>query len=147
MNTIRTVKTTRDEATYFEIEVDGRRLAHHFSGRLGAHPSQLSPLDWSSANGTYRAKVVAQFLAEAPSDLESGRIPVLVCEDCGDIVCGAFTVRVIREGELINGLIGRSRMVKSQPRKSHGRRDRATLHLSEKSMKLRFERRCNDSGA
>ncbi len=101
MNTIRTVKITRGKATYFEIEVDERRLAHHFAGRFGAHPSQLSPLGLSSANENYRAKVVAQFLAEAPSDLESGRIPVLVCEDCGDVGCGAFTVRVVREGELI----------------------------------------------
>ncbi len=101
MNTIRTVKVTRDKSAYFEIEVDERRLAHHFAGRIGAHPSQLSPLGWSSANGTCRAKVVAQFLAEAPSELESGRVPVLVCEDCGDVGCGAFTVRVVREGALI----------------------------------------------
>jgi hypothetical protein len=99
VNTIKTTKVTRGNATYFEIEVDGRRLAQHFAGRLGAHPSQLSPLGWSSANETFRAKVVSQLLAEIPSDLESGRIPVLVCEECGDVGCGAFTVRVVREGE------------------------------------------------
>ncbi len=92
---------TRGETHYFEIEIDGQPLQQHFAGRLGAHPSQLSPLGWSSASGTYRAKVVAQFLTETPSDLESGRIPVLVCEDCGDVGCDAFVVRVVREGELI----------------------------------------------
>ncbi len=101
MNTIKTVKVTRGEATYFDIEVDGKRLAQHFAGRRGAHPSQLSPLGWSSANETYRAEIVAQFLAESPSGLKSGRVPVLVCEECGDVGCGAFAVRVVREGEHI----------------------------------------------
>lgn len=101
MNTIRTVKVIRGEATYFEIEVDEKRLAQHFAGRLGAHPSQFSPLGWSSANRTYRAKIVTQLLAESPSGLKSGRVPVLVCEECGDVGCGAFTVRVVREGEHI----------------------------------------------
>jgi hypothetical protein len=95
------VKVTRGKATYFDIEVDGKRLAEHFADRHGAHPSQLSPLGWNSANETYRAKVVAQLLAERPSELKSGRVPVLVCEECGDVRCGAFTVQVVREGEHI----------------------------------------------
>jgi hypothetical protein len=45
--------------------------------------------------------MVAQFLGEKESELESGRVPVLVCEECGDVGCGAFAVRIIREGELI----------------------------------------------
>lgn len=101
MNTIRTVKVTRGEAHYFDVEIDGKPLSQHFAGPRGANPSQLSSLGWSSASETCRTKVVAQFLAEAPSDLESGRIPVLVCEDCGDVGCGAITVRVVREGDLI----------------------------------------------
>lgn len=101
MNAIRTMWVTRSEVAYVEIEVDGNRLTHQFVGRLGTHPSQLSPLGWSSATAAHRAKVVAQFLAEGPSELESGRVPVLVCEECGDVGCGAFAVRVVREGELI----------------------------------------------
>jgi hypothetical protein len=101
MNTIRTIKVTRGKLTYFEIEVDGRRLAHHFAGPSGSHPSQLSPLGWSSAIEAHRAKVVLQFLAEGPAEFKSGRVPVLVCEECGDVGCGAFAVRVVREGALI----------------------------------------------
>jgi hypothetical protein len=36
-----------------------------------------------------------------PSKLDSGRVPVLVCEECGDIVCGAITVRILRESDRI----------------------------------------------
>ena len=67
MNTIKTGRVNRGEVTYVDIEVDGKRLAHHFAGRLGAHPSQLSPLGWSSATPAHRANIVSQFLAEGPS--------------------------------------------------------------------------------
>lgn len=84
-----------------EIEIDGKRLAHHFAGRQGAHPAHLSPLGWSSTTAEHRAKIVAQFLPEEPSRLESGRIPVLVCEECGEVGFGAFAVRVVKESEVI----------------------------------------------
>ena len=101
MNVIATVPAKKAEITYLEIEVDGRLLAHHFVGRLGAHPSQLSPLGWSSASSAQRADTVAQFLGEKPSELKSGRVPVLVCEECGDVACGSIAARVIREVDSI----------------------------------------------
>jgi hypothetical protein len=76
-------------------------LAHHFAGRLGAYPSQLSPLGWSSAPADVNARITEQLLAREPSPLESGRVPVLVCEECGDVGCGAFTVRILRDGETV----------------------------------------------
>ena len=38
---------------------------------------------------------VRQLLGRAPSELESGRVPLYVCSECADIGCGAVTVRVI----------------------------------------------------
>ena len=101
MNVITTVPARHGERTYFEIEIDGKRLARHFVGRLGAHPSQLSPLGWSSAPAASKADTVAQFLALKPSGLDSGRVPVLVCEECGDVGCGAFAVHILREADRI----------------------------------------------
>jgi hypothetical protein len=101
VNTISTVTTSKGELTYLEIEVDGKLLAQHFAGRQGAHPSQISPLGWSSSSHDQRAITVAQFLAKKPSELVSGRVPVLVCEECGDIGCGAITVRIICESDHI----------------------------------------------
>jgi hypothetical protein len=99
VNLIATVSAEKGDLTYLEIEVDGKLLAHHFVGRRGAHPSQLSPLGWSSESAESRADRVAQFLTEKPSDLASGRVPVLVCEECGDVGCGAYTVRIFREAD------------------------------------------------
>ena len=48
-----------------------------------------------------RASVVAELLGDQASELESGRIPVLVCQLCGDFGCGAFAVRILREGDRV----------------------------------------------
>lgn len=50
VNTISAVTANKGEFTYLEIEVDGKPLAHHFVGRQGAHPPQISPLGWSSSS-------------------------------------------------------------------------------------------------
>ena len=41
-------------------------------------------------------KYARQLLLKSPSDFESGRVPLYVCELCGDLECGALTVRVDR---------------------------------------------------
>jgi hypothetical protein len=101
VNKIVTVTAKKDEIAYLEIEVDGKPLAQHFVGRQGEHPSQISPLGWSSSSRDHRYKVVHQFLAQTQSELNSGRVPVLVCEECGDIACGAISVRILRESDRI----------------------------------------------
>ena len=93
--------THEDFGQYLEIEIDGKRLAHHFAGRLGSHPSHLSPLGWSTWKGQARASVFAELLGDQTSPLESGRVAVLVCSMCGDVGCGAYTVRVLREGDRV----------------------------------------------
>ena len=97
MNVIATVPATRGQHAFLDIHVDGKPLAQHFTGRRGAHPSDVSPLGWSSASAATRAEIVAQLLGERRSELESGRVPVLVCENCGDVGCGAIVVRILRD--------------------------------------------------
>ncbi|UCF64657.1 MAG: hypothetical protein JSW33_02145 [bacterium] len=99
MNVLTTIKELKGNRTIFNIYVDGKPLSHHFSGRLGFHPSEISPLGWSTASKKHRTEIVAQFLGEKPSELDSKRVPVLVCEECGDLGCGAIAVRIILEGE------------------------------------------------
>jgi hypothetical protein len=78
LNTIALVPATHGRLAYLGIEVDGVSLAHHFAGRLGAHPTHLSPLGWSSASVDVKASITEQLLAREPSALESGRVPVLM---------------------------------------------------------------------
>src|SRR5438045_2198613 len=89
MNTILLKPASSKNRSYLEIEVDGTLLAHHFGGRLGAHPSQLSAVGWMDTD-----IVVARLLGKERSPLQSGRVPVLVCEECVDVGCGALAVRI-----------------------------------------------------
>lgn len=104
MNVIKTVRVTGDEREYFEIEVDGKPLAQYFERQ---YRDLISPLGWSPATKAYQdpgrnlaamkhqEHVVAQFLVEKPSKLESGRIPLLVCPYDGGIDCGCIAARVL----------------------------------------------------
>ena len=85
----------KSQTSRFDVLVDGRRLVEHFVGRRGAHPSLIFALGYSS-------QVLSQLLGKSPSALESGRVPILVCEECGDIACGALAARILRkEGSIV----------------------------------------------
>jgi hypothetical protein len=85
----------------FAIAVDGRPLAQHFVGRGGAHPDQVFVLGWSTASRESELEAVEQLLGQRASTLSSARVPVLVCEQCGDLGCGALSVRVARHGSVV----------------------------------------------
>ncbi len=87
------------QINYLEIEVDGKRLAHHFANRLGSHPSHLSALGWGTM--TLHASEIAELLGDESSKLDSGRVPILVPDCCGDVGCGAFAVRIVREDDRV----------------------------------------------
>jgi len=56
---------------------------------------------WFTAPSDVTAESVAELLGDKASDLDIGRVPVLVCEECGDIGCGAYCVRVVQEPECV----------------------------------------------
>lgn len=59
----------------------------------------ISCLDWgarSAQDGT-----VARLLLGAPPDLASGRVSLYVCPDCGDLSCGAVTVCIQRNADVV----------------------------------------------
>jgi hypothetical protein len=78
----------------FDVLVDGRRLVEHFVGGRGSHPSLNFVLGYGS-------QALSQLLGQTPSTLESGRVPVLVCEECGDLACGALAVRIERRANSV----------------------------------------------
>lgn len=98
MNRLSIIK--RNGRPRFEILVDGRLLAEHFVGRRGAHPSQVAPIGWND-HGDAEQQTIDQLLAVGTSVLVSGRVPVLVCEECGDFACGALAVRIERHGNVV----------------------------------------------
>lgn len=48
----------------------------------------------------YQADVL-RLLLEAPADFSDGRIALYVCAECGDIHCGAVSVRITQHNNLI----------------------------------------------
>jgi len=59
----------------------------------------VTPLGWGT--GEYQAITIAELLRDVQPALPSGRTPIYVCPECGDISCGAITVRIGREGNFI----------------------------------------------
>jgi hypothetical protein len=86
----------------FDVAIDGRKLQEHFVGRGGVHPSQLFALGWNGAQVDAQHEDFERFLARRASTLLSGRVPVLVCEECGDIGCGAIAVRIEGNGSFVS---------------------------------------------
>jgi hypothetical protein len=101
MNTIELTRRTEGVRSFLDIVIDGKPLANHFAGRLGAHPSEISPLGWSSSSPQHRHATVGKFLGTAQADVQPNYLAVLVCEKCGDIGCGAFIVRLTRDAEYV----------------------------------------------
>ena len=85
----------------FDAVIDGRQLQEHFVGQRGSHPSQVFALGWQGAPIDVQRDSLDQFLARRAPTLLSGRVPILVCEECGDIGCGAIAARIERRGSVV----------------------------------------------
>jgi hypothetical protein len=79
----------RTQREYLDFIVNGQSLADliragDFIGCLGWGNS-----DWEKTN-------ILQLLRKEQPVTYSGRVPILVCAECGDLGCGAVTVRIER---------------------------------------------------
>ena len=85
----------------YDIAVDGKRLAEHFVGRNGAHPSEVATIGWKHAAFSSAQDILQQLQGLRDSGLKSGRVPILVCEECGDLGCGTIAARIKRMGTIV----------------------------------------------
>jgi len=79
----------RTEKAFLDFVIDGRPLLDHlgssdsdFIGRLGWGPVQE------------HRQGIEHLLLKLPPDAPSGRVQLLICPECGDLGCGAFTGRI-----------------------------------------------------
>jgi hypothetical protein len=56
---------------------------------------------FSSDTPEINAESEKVFTGEASPDLESGRVMLFVCPECGDIGCGAFTLKISFDSGLV----------------------------------------------
>ena len=82
-------QTGRD---YFDFIVNGKSLIEI-----------LEPSDLIGCLGWGRPEIekhtIAQLLAKELPEPESGRVPIYICPECGDLGCGAVTARICEEAE------------------------------------------------
>lgn len=77
----------RTEQHYLDFVIDGQSL-----GELLAVGDRIGCLGWGQPKQP--AEMVAVLRLEKPSPLETGRVMIYVCPECGDIGCGAITVQI-----------------------------------------------------
>lgn len=88
----------RTEQRYLDFVVDDLSLQ-----------DRLRSLDQATGLGCWlpaaERAYIQQLLARAPAESPSGRVPIYVCAECGDLSCGAITAFVDRipEGILWRG--------------------------------------------
>ena len=59
----------------------------------------ISPFGWLSPE--QHEASINRFLRKAPADLPDGRIALYICPECGELDCGAVTMLVQREADVI----------------------------------------------
>jgi hypothetical protein len=82
----------KTERRYLEFTIDGRSLQ-----------DEVRPSDHVSPIGCWTAEFqrhhLDQLLLRAAGESPTGRVPIFVCAECGDLGCGAVTVAVERTTE------------------------------------------------
>jgi hypothetical protein len=80
----------RAERRWLDFVVDNSSL-HEM---LGAQALDLiGGFGWGTDEG--RSIYLEQLLLQRPSELQSKRVPIFICPECGDLGCGAITARII----------------------------------------------------
>jgi hypothetical protein len=60
----------------------------------------ITPFGWA-ANKAYERQIIKTFTLREKSELETGRVMLYVCPECGDVDCGAVTAVIKDYGDRI----------------------------------------------
>jgi hypothetical protein len=93
----RDVGESQTPVDYLDFIVDGVSLSDTF----GEPVTGLIGCFMWSADSAYQQEQVRQLLLERPSELETGRLMLYVCPECGHIGCGAITFVAEQQGNLV----------------------------------------------
>ena len=87
---------TKTERRFFDFVVDGVSL---HSICLAKGYDEVGCLGWGRP--AIHSETTGRLLAELPGEFADGRVALFVCPECGDLGCGAVSVRLRKEGESI----------------------------------------------
>lgn len=83
----------RQERRYHDYALNGRPL--HTLIDAG---DRITPFGWLSRE--IEIRFARSLLLREPSPLPSGRVPLYICAECGDLGCQALSARVVLENDL-----------------------------------------------
>ena len=86
----------KKERQFLDFVVDGVSLY----GLIGERYDLISVLGFDLWPGVVD-EILSQLKGLARSEAPANRVPVYVCAECSDLDCGALTVEVVREGEIV----------------------------------------------
>jgi hypothetical protein len=92
---VRRARSAKGPATsheFLDFVVDGRSLLDLLGGL-----ALVGCLGWG--DGVVQRAAAERLLLRLPSGLESGRVPLYVCAECGDLDCGAVTAHIERTAD------------------------------------------------
>ena len=91
----------KTERNFWDFIIDGISLRSNWQSPddFGIMTDVIGVLGWGTAESEHEA--VAKLRKEAEPDYPPNRIALYVCPECGDLGCGAVTVAVEREEEVI----------------------------------------------
>lgn len=84
-----------------EYAIDGVPLAKWMTPPRGSSPitrRYFSPFGFLSSE--FESEYAGMLIGLEKSPLNSGRVPLYVCSECGDLGCGAITTEVAQEDAL-----------------------------------------------
>jgi hypothetical protein len=89
---VRAGERNRHERRYYDFTINGRPL------RTMLDPGDnVTPFGWLARE--QEVSFARPLLLRAPSPMPSGRVPLYICPECGDLGCGALTARVVEDHE------------------------------------------------
>ena len=79
----------RTERDFLDFVINGPSLYDLLKGG-----DSVGALGWG--NPEIEKRQIAWLLLKEQSDLVSGRVPIYICAACGDLDCGAITVKILK---------------------------------------------------
>lgn len=102
MNTIilhkeqRKIGSNQTPREYFDFLIDGASLKSLLNYQ---NADLISPFGWGDKK--YQVQLIDEFRLKNKPEITSGRTMVYICPECGDIYCGAITVKIHKEDDKI----------------------------------------------
>jgi hypothetical protein len=80
--------------TYHDFFINGRSIREMIDvgDTIGIFGEGARLKEWNK-------RIASQFLLKSKSELESGRVPLYICPECGDLLEGTITVAIVEDKE------------------------------------------------